>query len=163
MGLYRLLKYKYAKSKFIHRTFADYKNLFCCLESRRYYYLSKLDDNMKTILDFLDRITIFNYTINDAIDMLDIYVTKYNNFLRDYLSYIKELKKYNSKFKCRYIRDYEIKLPYSDRIQVEFLFRLDAIIEDSNLYNIINMDDLIVEIKKRKIWKRMASMEQDFI
>lgn len=93
MGLYGLLKYKYAKSKFIHRTFAEYKNLFCCLESRRYYYLSKLDDYMKTILDFLDRITIFDYTINDAVDMLDIYVSQYNKFLRAYWSYIKELKK----------------------------------------------------------------------
>lgn len=163
MGLYGLLKYKHAKSKFIRRTFADYKNLFCCLESKRYYYLSKLDDNMKTILYFLDGITIFDYTINEAVDMLYIYVSQYNKFLRAYWSYIKELKKYNSIFRCRYIRDYEIKLPYSDRIQVEFLFRLDTIIEDSNKYNIINMDDLIVEIKKRIIWKRMANMEQDFI
>lgn len=163
MGLYGLLKYKYAKFKFIRRTFDNYKHLVCCIETKRYYYVSKLDVNMKTILDFLDRIAIFDYTINDAVYVLDIYVSEYNKYLRVYLSYIEELKKYNSNFRCRYIRDYEIKLPYSDRIQVEFLFRLDAIIEDSKRYNIINMDDLMVEIKKRIIWKRMESMEQDFI
>ena len=154
MGLYGLLKYKYAKSKFIHRTFADYKNLVCCLESKRYYYVSKLDENMKTTSYFLDGIAMFNYTIDEAVALLDIHVTRYNNFLRAYMEYIEELKKYNSIFRCRYIRDYEIKLPYSDRIQVEFLFRIAAIIEDSNRYNMINMDDLMVEIKKRMIWKR---------